>query len=78
MMIKNKIKNLKLSATLEINEVSKNLEKEGKDIIKFGFGESPFKVPDEIVEELKENAHKKSYLPTQGLLQLREAIANYE
>ncbi len=77
-MIKKKIKNLNLSATLKINEISKNLEKEGKDIIKFGFGESPFKVPDEIVEELKENAHKKSYLPTQGLLQLREAIANYE
>ena len=77
-MIKKKIKDLNLSATLRINEISKNLENKGKDIIKFGFGESPFKVPDAIVEELKKNAHKKSYLPTQGLLQLREAIANYE
>ena len=32
-MIKNKIKNLDLSATLKINEISKNLEKEGKKII---------------------------------------------
>ncbi len=77
-MIKNKIKNLDLSATLKINEISKNLEKEGKTIIKFGFGQSPFPVPDNIVEELKKNAHQKSYLPIQGLYDLREAISNYE
>ncbi len=77
-MIKNKIKNLSLSATLKINEISKNLEKEGKKIIKFDFGESPFQVPDKIVEELKKNAHQKSYLPIQGLDELRDAIAKYE
>ena len=77
-MIKNRIKNLSLSATLKINEISKNLEKEGKKIIKFGFGESPFQVPDKIVEELKKNAHQKSYLPIQGLDELRDAIAKYE
>ena len=77
-MIKNKIKNLNLSATLKINEISKNLEKEGKDIIKFGFGQSPFQVPEKIVEELKKNAHQKNYLPIQGLGELREAIAKYE
>tara|TARA_Y100000590_G_scaffold79995_1_gene88811 strand:- start:267 stop:1493 length:1227 start_codon:yes stop_codon:yes gene_type:complete len=77
-MIKNKIKNLNLSATLKINEISKNLEKEGKGVIKFGFGQSPFQVPDRVVEELKKNAYKKSYLPIQGLSELREAIANYE
>ena len=58
-MIKNKIKNLNLSATLKINEISKKLEQEGKEIIKFGFGESPFPVPDKIVEALKKNAHQK-------------------
>ena len=77
-MIKNKIKNLNLSATLEINEISKNLEKDGKDVIKFGFGQSPFQVPDIVVQELKKNAYKKNYLPIQGLLELREAIAKYE
>ena len=77
-MIKNKIKNLDLSATLKINEISKNLEKDGKKIIKFGFGQSPFPVPDRIVNELKKNAHQKSYLPIQGLHDLREAISNYE
>ena len=77
-MIKNKIKQLNLSATLKINEISKKLEKEGKEVIKFGFGQSPFQVPDRIVEELKKNAHQKSYLPIQGLDELREAIAKYE
>ncbi len=77
-MIKKKIKDLNLSATLKINEISKNLEKDGKEIIKFGFGQSPFQVPDKIVESLKKNAHQKSYLPIQGLDELREAIAKYE
>ena len=77
-MIKNKIKQLNLSATLKINEISKKLEKEGKEVIKLGFGQSPFQVPDKIVEELKKNAHQKSYLPIQGLDELREAIAKYE
>ena len=77
-MIKNKIKNLDLSATLKINEISKNLENDGKKVIRFGFGQSPFQVPDQVVEELKKNAHQKSYLPTQGLHELREVIAKYE
>ena len=58
-MIKNKIKNLDLSATLKINEISNNLENDGKEVIRFGFGQSPFKVPDQVVEELKKNAHQK-------------------
>jgi len=77
-MIKNKIKNLDLSATLKINEISNNLENDGKEVIRFGFGQSPFQVPDQVVEELKKNAHQKSYLPTQGLHELREVIAKYE
>jgi len=77
-MIKNKIKNLNLSATLKINEISKKLEEEGKEIIKFGFGESPFPVPDKSVEALKKNAHQKSYLPIHGLEDLRVSISKYE
>ncbi len=77
-MIKNKIKNLNLSATLRINEISKKLEEEGNKIIKFGFGESPFPVPAIIVDELKKNAHQKSYLPILGLENLRDSISKYE
>ena len=77
-MIKDSIKNLRLSATLKVNERSKQLLNEGKNIIKFGFGQSPFPVPETVVEELKKNAHEKSYLPIQGLEKLRISIANYE
>ena len=77
-MIKNSIKNLGLSATLKINEKSKLIVNEGKNIIKFGFGQSPFPVPKNVVEELKNNAHEKSYLPILGLEKLRISIANYE
>jgi aspartate aminotransferase len=67
-----------LSATLKINEISKKLEQEGKEIIKFGFGQSPFPVPVKVVDELKKNAHQKSYLPILGLDDLRVAISKYE
>ena len=76
-MIKNIIKNLKPSSTLLINEESKRLEKEGKKIFKFGFGQSPFQIPEYIVNELKKNSHQNKYLPMQGLPELREAIASY-
>ena len=66
-MIKNIIKNLKPSSTLKINEISKNLELEGKKIYKFGFGQSPFQVPSDVVDELKNNAYQNKYLPMQGL-----------
>ena len=76
-MLKNLVKNLKPSSTLLINETSKKLEDQGKKIYKFGFGQSPFKVPDEIVEELKNNAFQNKYLPIQGLSELRNAVAKY-
>ena len=58
-MIKDTIKSLSLSATLKINEKSKVIENEGKNIIKFGFGQSPFPVPNTIVEELKKMHMRK-------------------
>ena len=76
-MIKDIIKNLKPSSTLLINEKSNKLEREGKKIFKFGFGQSPFKVPQDIVNELKGNAHQNKYLPMQGLEDLRVSIAHY-
>ena len=75
-LIKEQIKILKPSATLAINEESKRLSKNGKKIFKFGFGQSPFPIPDSIVLELKNNAQKNTYLSMQGLEELRIAIAN--
>ena len=76
-MLKNLVKNLKPSSTLLINETSSKLEEQGKKIFKFGFGQSPFKVPEDVVDELKKNAHQNKYLPMQGLSELREVVANY-
>ena len=76
-MLKNLVKDLKPSSTLLINETSRKLEEQGKKIYKFGFGQSPFKVPEDVVEELKNNSHQNKYLPMQGLLELRNAVAKY-
>ena len=56
------IKKVKPSATLAINELSKKLEEKGKNIYKFGLGQSPFPVPKIIEKELKKNSHQKNYL----------------
>ena len=74
-IIKNQIIKLKPSATLAINEESNKLKKIGKKIFKFGFGQSPFPIPDSIILALKNAANKNKYLPMQGLEELRSAIA---
>ena len=76
-MLKNLVKYLKPSSTLLMNETSKKLEDEGKKIFKFGFGQSPFKIPQDIIEELKKNAYQNKYLPMQGLNELRNSVADY-
>lgn len=65
------------SATLLINERSKELTREGRRIFKLGFGQSPFPIPDEIVDKLCFFASEKDYLPVQGLPALREAVSAY-
>ena len=75
-IIKDQINKLKPSATLAINEKSNELKKRGKKIFKFGFGQSPFPIPDSIILALKNSADKNTYLPMQGLEALRSAIAN--
>ena len=36
-----------------------------------------FKVPEDVVEELKNNAYQNKYLPMQGLSELRQSVAKY-
>jgi aspartate aminotransferase len=71
------IRGLKKSATLAINEKSKELVAQGKKVYKLGFGQSPFPVPQVVVDSLKAHAQEKDYLAVKGLLPLREAIAGY-
>jgi aspartate aminotransferase len=74
-LTKKSILKLKQSSTLVINEKCKKLINQGKKVYQFGFGQSPFPVPEKIVTALKNNAHRKEYLPIQGLGKLRESIS---
>lgn len=65
------------SATLAINQNIKSLRTEGKKIYHLGFGESPFPVPETVKQGLNKGAGLKSYQPTQGILELREHIAEF-
>jgi aspartate aminotransferase len=76
-MLKNIVKGLEPSSTLKINEISRKLEDKGEKIFKFGFGQSPFQIPTDIVNALKDNAYQNKYLPMQGLNELRQSIAKY-
>ena len=71
------VRGANLSATLLINEISDKLLHEGRKVYKFGLGQSPFPVPQMVVDELKVNAHQKNYLPVKGLPELRRAVADY-
>ncbi len=71
------IQGLRPSATVAINERSNALKDAGRDIIKFGLGQSPFPVPDVVVRALQTNAHQKDYLPVKGLRPLRDAVADF-
>jgi len=77
MKIKKNLINIRTSATLAINELSKKLESEGNEIYKFGLGQSPFPIPQIIIEELKKNSYRKDYQNVSGLEVLRKEIAKY-
>ena len=65
------------SATLHINELSDALARSGRQVFRLGLGQSPFPVPEPVVQALRDHAHRKEYLPVRGLEPLREAVAAY-
>ena len=71
------IRGMRPSVTVAINERSDELRSEGHDIIKFGLGQSPFPVPDCVVQSLRDHAHEKDYLPVKGLRKLRDTVAHF-
>lgn len=76
-MLYERFRNTEPSSTLRINEISNKLLDEGKNVYKFGLGQSPFPVPEILIETLKKNAPQKDYLNVSGLLKLREVVAKY-
>ena len=62
------------ASNLKFNEKIKALQAAGEEIFHFGFGQSPFPVPEPFVKHLKETAHINDYLSVAGLLELRQEI----
>ena len=75
--IEPKIKRLQPSATLAINELIAERRDAGQEVHHLGFGESPFPIFARVKDALAANAYRKSYLPTQGILPLRQKIAEF-
>lgn len=71
------LRGLEPSATIAINERSRQLQAQGRRIVRLGLGQSPFPVPEVVVAALRSHAHEKAYLPARGLPALREAVAAY-
>ena len=65
------------SQTLLINTQSKLMESQNRDVIKFGFGQSPFLPPKSVIETLRASAHEKAYTSVQGDVVLRERISKF-
>lgn len=69
--------NLVESATLAINQMAIQRREKGQDICHFGFGQSPFPVPNAIEGALKQATANKEYLPTRGLPALHDKFVEY-
>ncbi len=71
------VRGLKESPTLRINQHCKELVAAGRHVYKLGLGQSPFPVPDAVVNALRLYAPQKDYLHVQGLPELRQAVADF-
>lgn len=71
------VRGLATSATLAVNELSERLSQDGREVFRLGLGQSPFPIPESIVESLRQNAHRREYLAVRGLAELRGAVAEY-
>ena len=71
--------NIAPSPTLVVDAKAKKLKAEGKDVCGFGAGEPDFDTPEFIKEACIKAIRdgKTKYLPSSGLLALREALADY-
>ena len=71
------VRGLAPSATLAINEKSAQMQARGLPVYRLGLGQSPFPIPERVVQSLRDHAHEKDYLPVGGLGKLKEAVASF-
>ncbi|CAI6094778.1 unnamed protein product [Clonostachys chloroleuca] len=69
---------LRLSATLEINELVRKQLDMGKPVVHLGFGEATFPIPKSVRAAHEEASGNTSYLPVAGLWKLRESVARFQ
>jgi aspartate aminotransferase len=72
-----RVRGLPQSATIAINERTLRMREAGRDVIRLGLGQSPFPVPEPVVDELRRQAHQKNYQAAKGDPRLREAVAHF-
>lgn len=60
-----------------MNELITTIRERGEQVYHMGFGESPFPVHSLIRKALCDNSWRQSYLPTQGIFQLRNQISKF-
>lgn len=65
------------SPTLWVNDHVKQKRNNGQTVLHMGFGESPFPVPERLKKALAKAAHRKEYLPADGLNHLTETAKEY-
>ena len=77
MELSNKAKQINPSITLEITAKAKELKESGVDVVSFGAGEPDFNTPQNIIDAAVKAMEegKTKYTPTNGVLELRKAIA---
>lgn len=77
MELSNKAKQINSSITLEITAKANELRESGVDVVSFGAGEPDFNTPQNIInaaiKAMEEG--KTKYTPSNGVLELRKAIA---
>ena len=77
-MPSNRVKNIAPSATFAIEAKTKQLKKEGRDIVNFGLGEPDFNTPEHIKQAAKKaiDSNFTRYTPVGGIQELKKAIAD--
>lgn len=77
MKISERARAIGASPTLALDARTKELQKQGVDVVNFGVGEPDFDTPDHIKEAAIDAIRKgfTKYTPSSGILELREACA---
>lgn len=75
-LLSERLRRLKPSATVAINQKTKDLQAQGIDIINLSVGEPDFNTPDHVKEAAKKaiDENYSFYTPVPGYLELRQAI----